>query len=306
MNVDHDVLKNSTDTYKFPSANAVEPPKLASVAERFATLKKKPIEPELFSKQLASNINEVIGREILTETHISPTRGRPVDARAELCHLRYYIFTVGSKTENLKKEIKVGGWTLYIGAEEPLTDLDEAFQDALLSIGTRNGSQISTTLGEIVAFAGRVQKPQQRQQVKDLITKHRRTLIDATRSGIDGTEESYSFSLISHSEIPSSISKNQTIVVNASLESIAPFSRDGHDYDPTIWNRVTMRDSRLMYKYLCLRTKRRYTHGELVAEVGLSSRTFKHDWFPRFSDEMASVGYIVVKVQKHYWFRERG
>ena len=67
------VLKNSTDTYKFPSANAVDPPKLASVAERFATLKKKPIEPELFSKQLASNINEVIGREILTETHISHT-----------------------------------------------------------------------------------------------------------------------------------------------------------------------------------------------------------------------------------------
>ena len=144
------VLKNSTDTYKFPSANAVDPPKLASVAERFATLKKKPIEPELFSKQLASNINEVIGREILTETHISQTRGRPVDAIAELCHLRYYIFTVGSKAENLKKEIKVGGWTPYIGAEEPLTDLDEAFQDALLSIGTRNGSQISTTLGEIL------------------------------------------------------------------------------------------------------------------------------------------------------------
>jgi hypothetical protein len=104
MNVDHDILKNPTDTYKFPSANAVEPPKLASVAERFAALKKKPIEPELSSKQQASNINQVIGREILTETHISPTRGRPVDARAELCHLRYYILLSAAKPKTSKKK----------------------------------------------------------------------------------------------------------------------------------------------------------------------------------------------------------
>ena len=114
MDVDNVILKNSTDAYKYSSANAVEPPKLASVAERFAALKKKQIEPEISSKQLASNINQVIGREILTETHISPTRGRPVDARAELCHLRYYIFTVGSKAENLKKEIRTYNNILFI------------------------------------------------------------------------------------------------------------------------------------------------------------------------------------------------